>query len=267
MSSITNKDQVIQMGVATSSPAYRSPDDYTFRNFPSADVDAAFLVKSILEKFNEKEIAIINVQNEYGVSSKKAVKDLFISKGGKVIFEDEIEPNGIDYRSIILKLKAANPKIVYFAVYPLEGAVFLKQAKSLGLSTTFIAGPAIIGSSKFMELSGNAAEGLIVVSTEPVFLKNKSTEIEEFNNSYLSKYGKRPSLEQIYAARAYDAFFLIANGIENCLNSSSECLKNYLYKVRTYPGVSGEISFDKNGDVLSKFELEVVKEGQFVEFK
>jgi branched-chain amino acid transport system substrate-binding protein len=117
-----------------------------------------------------------------------------------------------------------------------------------------------------MELAGNSAEGLIVSTTVPTFLRDKNIKTENFNNSYFDKYNIKPSLEHIYAARAYDAFILIAKGLENCPSSSTECLKDYLYNIKNFSGVSGDISFDRNGDVSSRFELEIIKDGKFMEY-
>src|SRR5436190_228397 len=57
---LVNKDKVVQMGVATAASAYTTPDDFTFRNFPSANLEAGFLADAIINKINTRDIAVLN---------------------------------------------------------------------------------------------------------------------------------------------------------------------------------------------------------------
>jgi branched-chain amino acid transport system substrate-binding protein len=47
---LVNSDRVIQMGIATATPKYTSAGDFTFRNFPSADLETKFLVESLIKR-------------------------------------------------------------------------------------------------------------------------------------------------------------------------------------------------------------------------
>ncbi|MBP9837985.1 MAG: ABC transporter substrate-binding protein [Proteobacteria bacterium] len=268
LSPLTNRDKIVQMGVATATPAYRSLSDYTFRNFPSAEIDSKFVVDAILETLNCQEISIISIQNEYGVASAKSVKDLFEKRGGRVLSSEEIAANGSDYRTTLLKLREKNPKVVYLAVYPIEGATLLKQAKEMGIKSQFVAGSAIIGSKEFLNIAKSGAEGLIVNTQEPAFLNEKNSLGQRFMKLYREKYQEEPNVQHLYAARAYDAFTLLAKGYEQCLGSEEvDCLKSYLYGVKNYLGASGKISFDENGDIATNFVLEKIINGKFVELR
>jgi|GEM_PF-2521507 len=61
LSPAANRDKTIQIGLATANPAYRSADDFTFRNFPSAELESQFLVESILGELKQTELAIIKI--------------------------------------------------------------------------------------------------------------------------------------------------------------------------------------------------------------
>ena len=265
LSPIVNTDKIVQLGVATASPNYRSESDFTFRNFPSADLEAEFVVDKILNKFGINEIALINIQNEYGLGTKNAIKKIYETKGGSVIFEEELDPNLNDYRSIISKLKIKKPKLVYLACYPTDGGIFLRQSHDLGLKTIFIAGPAIIGSSKFLDIAKSGAEGLIISSTETPFLTAKNDLAKVFKANYEKKFSKL-SLEHIYAARSFDATILLHNANRACLNKNSDCVKDYLFNVRNFNGASGNINIDKFGDVSPNFVLMTIRNGNYVAY-
>ncbi|MBC8487226.1 MAG: hypothetical protein H8D45_14450 [Bacteroidetes bacterium] len=44
----------------------------------------------------------------------------------------------------------------------------------------------------------------------------------------------------------------------------SDKIKDGLYKLKNYPGVSGITTFDKNGDVIKLVMFKTVKDGRFV---
>lgn len=264
LSPLANKDRIIQIGVATATPAYRSANDYTFRNFPSAEIDSQVIVDSILDTLNCNEISIVSVLNEYGLASSKSVKEQFEKRGGRVLSIEEIAVNGSDYRATLLKLREKNPKVIYLAVYPIEGATFLKQAKEMGIKSQFIAGSAILGSKEFLKIAKSGVEGLMVSTQEPAFLNENNSAGQSFIKAYKEKYKEEPSVQHLYAARAYDAFIILAMGHEKCKESKDvDCLKNYLYAIKNYPGASGEISFDENGDIAANFVIVKVVGGRF----
>jgi branched-chain amino acid transport system substrate-binding protein len=122
LSAITNQDKVIQIGLATASPAYRSAEDYTFRNFPSAELEARFLVDSAVKILNATELGILKIENDYGLGTAKAFRSEYEKAGGKVLFEEEIEPGATDFRSLLTRIRRVNPKVIYIASYPGEGA-------------------------------------------------------------------------------------------------------------------------------------------------
>ena len=54
---------------------------------------------------------------------------------------------------------------------------------------------------------------------------------------------------------------LLAEGL-NKTSGSSEEMKDFLYAVRDYPGVSGPITYDANGDLTRQHTIYVIKDGR-----
>jgi len=77
----------------------------------------------------------------------------------------------------------------------------------------------------------------------------------EFVKIYEKRFGKKPLM---YADTGYDAVMLLAQGV-SAVGADTKKLKEYLRGSFTYDGVSGEISFDQNGDVkTADYELQRV---------
>ncbi len=260
---VVNRDHVVQFGLATAAPAYRTPDDYTFRNFPSAELEARFLVRSIHEKLGTTKIGILQINNEYGMGSAKAFRGEFEQKGGTVLFEESIEPGNTDFKSTLLKLKSTPAQFIYLASYPTEGALILKQMRELGITAQVIASVAILGSKNFLELAGAGSEQLLVATSAPVYLGNTEPSVREFVDAYRQKYHDEPGVQHIFAARAYDAALLTAEAVQNCTTPTADCIRDFLFSVKGYHGASGILTFDRNGDVDNKFSLQKIENGKF----
>lgn len=263
---LVNKDKIIQMGVATAAPEYSTPDDFTFRNFPSSSVEAKFLSLTIKNKMGIDQIASIKIKNDYGEGTARVFKSEFEKLDGKVIFEESFDPNSTDFRTLLLKLKNLQPKYIFLAVYPKEGALLLKQAKEIGVTGQFISSIAILGSKELFSIAGSAAEGLVVVTSAPNFEKAQSQILKNFVDLYQKRYNERPDAPQIYSARAYDAFNIIAQLSEQCREADRDCFKSKLFEIKKFSGVSGDLTFDRNGDIDAEFNLQIVEGNKFVEF-
>ena len=68
----------------------------------------------------------------------------------------------------------------------------------------------------------------------------------------------------IGSAESYDAMNILAQVMKK-VGSDSTDIKNELYKVSNYSGVSGNITFDQNGDLSSaNYDVKVVRDGKSV---
>jgi len=106
-------------------------------------------------------------------------------------------------------------------------------------------------------IAGKGAEGAIY----PHHFDPESPDprVQEFKEKYKKKYGRE--LEG-YAALAYDALYVIAHVLKQC-NEDKECIKNALYSVQNFPGVTGPTSFDDHGDVIKPIVIRAVNNGKF----
>ena len=66
----------------------------------------------------------------------------------------------------------------------------------------------------------------------------------------------------VYVTQSYDVVNLLANALTKS-GADGEKLKNELYQVKDYQGVSGKIGFDENGDLTTaNYEVKVIKAGK-----
>lgn len=253
---LVNADRVIQMGIATATPKYSSVGDFTFRNFPSAELETKFLVDSLIKRLGITKIAILNIMNDYGVGTAESMSKTFAANGGSISYIESYPPDETNFKSLLLKIKGSEAQAVYLAAYPTDGAIILKQARQVGLSRQFVSSIAIVGGKQFFDLANNTSDGMLVVSSAP----NKET---KFFKDYNQHYSAEAPAQMIYAARAYDALLLVGKALQNCGKPDTICIRNQLFSVRNYSGPSGTFSFDSSGDMVSTFQLFRIKNKAF----
>jgi len=253
LSPIVNKDHTIQIGVATAAKSYSSPDDFTFRNFPSAEEEVLNIAHEISKRF--ERVGILHVDNDYGISLGNGVSKILNDLGKPPVGVEQLSVGSSDFRSQILKLRSKKPDLIYLAAYPMEGLAVLKQIEESGTGISVWASSALLDNDQIFDLAGPSAEGLWVTVPGPNYL-NPSPKLNEFSAAHLKQFGIEFLPSRQLSARAYDTAQIAFAAIEKCLGQSEEiavCLKRELFKVKNYPGLSGTLSFDRNGDVNAEF--------------
>ena len=90
-------------------------------------------------------------------------------------------------------------------------------------------------------------------------MRSTEKKCKTFVESYETRFHESPSY---YAALGYDNIGLMIEALEIVAFDSSK-VKDGLYSIKAYQGVTGEISIDKNGDVYKPVILKKVINGHF----
>jgi branched-chain amino acid transport system substrate-binding protein len=145
--------------------------------------------------------------------------------------------------------------------YGSEGGLIAKQARELGINIQLI-GTDNFGTKEVVETGKESVEGAIFSTPA---LDERRPEAQELKRKFETKYGKEPPVI-IAVADAYDAMNILAKAIQAKGYDPLE-VKDYLYSLKNYPGISGTISIDQNGDAEKPISLQVIKNGQFVPYE
>lgn len=254
---VAEKNQVVLLAPTASAPAITDAGDYIFRIWPSDLVEGKAMAKFAAEN-DYKEIGILYIQNDYGIGLKNAFSDTYTQMGGKVVADVAYKQDETDFRSHLSKLNSNNPKAIYLISYYKDAALALKQASELGIQCQFL-GATAVQDPKLIEIAGKAAEGLIYAIPSGFDPENKSAIVRNFKEAYNKKYSEDPNF---VAAHCYDAVNLIAHVMRKS-GITSTLIMPELAKIMGFQGVTGEITFDENGDVIKPVDIKVIKNGNF----
>lgn len=255
---IAESAKIILFSPASSNPKISDGGDYIFRNWISDLVEGSAMAHYTYNVLKQKKLAILFVNNEYGGGLKDVFKNTFEQLGGKVTITESYEQDATDFRTQLTKIKATSPDSIYSPGHPKEMALILNQAKEMKIVLPFESAVAF-EDPVVLELAKGNAEG-VIYSTPFFDISSDNPTIKNFIETFRNKYKRDPG---VFAAHGYDALNIIALAIQKG-GYDSDKIKEQLYKVKDFDGVSGKTSFDQNGDVIKAVSIKTVKKGKFI---
>lgn len=259
---IAESQKVVLLSPTASAIELTSAGDYIFRIYPSDSYDGQYLATFANEKLHAKRVALVTLQAASTTSISQLFKKLFAESGGTVVVDETYQEGNTDFRAILTKVNEQKPDLVFLAGTLKETAVLLRQAKELGVKSTFL-GISTLNDPKFLELAGDSAEGVLFSS--PMFdPANQSPTMTNFVAAYRAKYDQEPD---ILAGYGYDTVNIAAAAINQAANKGDvtpHSIRTALSGIADFAGVTGKMSFDKNGDVAKELRIMTVSGGKFV---
>lgn len=253
---IAENNKVLLISPASSAPEITYAGDYIFRTAYSDVYEGRVLADYAYIEKKIKRFDILYINNAYGLGISNEFKKTIIGLGGDIVKELPFNQNQINFKVEASKIKSSNIGGLLIFGYKELGEI-LNQLAEQGVkceifSSVMFEDPYII------KVAGKNANG--VIYTYPSFnLKSSNSVVKDFVSAFTNRYNEPPD---IYAALAYDATNIILQGISK-VGYSADKLKEYLYNLHGYEGVTGKTSFDKNGDVIKDLGLKIVKNERF----
>lgn len=259
-------DEASIVQVANGSTAVRLTEKglkYFFRTCPRDD-EQGRVGAAVVERAKAGRIALLHDSSAYSKGLADEIHALLKARKANVVFFDALTPKEQDYSSILTKLKAANPDLVFFTGYYPEAGLLLKQKRQMGWNVPFIGGDAI-NNPDLVKIAGKeAAEGFRFLSP-PVPKDLGTPEAKAYVAAYQKRFGEAPS--SIYGVLAGDGFRVVARAIELAKSTEADKLRAALTdQVKDFPGFTGKISFNHKGDRVGELYrvYQVDKAGNFV---
>ena len=253
---ICEKDKMVLLSHAASSPQISDAGDYIFRNVPSDYYEAVVLANFIIDSTKYKDIAVLFINDDYGNGVVSKFSNELTKRGGKIVSSISYNANSTDFKTQLTKIKSFNPHAIYIIGFKELGHI-VKQTKELNINVQIYSN-ALFEDPDILKVAGSSANN-VIFTTFYFDTESENPRIKEFIKQYKSKYNKIPDG---FAATAYDAVFLLYASAINSTNS--EQLKNKLIKISGFPGLLGNLTFDSKGDITLPIQLKTVKNNNFI---
>lgn len=245
---------------------------WVFRTAPKDAVAVEALLTYIKENTSVKKIAILHDSNAFGQSGADEIKKRAGEFGLQIVGVEKYETNAPDLTSQLSKLKQAGPDaLIVWGTNP-GPAIAAKGMKQLGFNVPYF-GSHGIANMKFIELAGEAAEGVIFPAGKIlVFDQLDDTDpvkkvMAEFAKKYEEKYGEKPVT---FCAHAYDALKILAEALKRANSTDPEKIRAEIENTKDYVGLDGTMSYsaeDHDGIGIDDMVIVKIEGGKWVKIK
>lgn len=255
ISASATSDQIIQAG------------DFTFRTVPTNKQQAEDCSAFALNTLGARTASLLYVNDTYGLTLATAFREAFEQAGGRVISEEKYDAGETDFRTQLTRLKQSSPELLFVPGYYKEPAQLLKQATDLRLKDSGMEFLGTDGSctDELLAIAGASAEGVYFSNLAADF-GNPDSAMREFIDTYTQRFGHEPDA---YATYYYDSFKMVGTVLRSVewdpknRVATARRIRDALYQMKPFEGLTGTTQFDKNGEVSKSFAILVVSEGEF----
>lgn len=290
LTAVTAPAHVVQISPASSSPTLTElgrqgkTNGIFFRTITSDALQGVAAARYALD-LGFKRLAIIHVNNDFGVNMAREFTRAYKALGGTVISDTPYNEKQSSYDAEVTQAMTGSPDALYLISYPVDGATIARAWISQG------------GPQKFLLNDGmNSGDFISAVGAkylEQAYGTSSGTENSPSTDYFNANYKAFSQLDpgSPAAVQSYDAGALVGLAIAAAGKADSTAIRDALYKVTDtngtevtagpdgfgralallkqgkpirYVGVIGPIHFDQYGDITGPFAEWRIQGGKIV---
>lgn len=260
---IANDKKTIAISAGATAVGVTDNLPFVFRNTLLDTDGAPATIKYLKDTKGWTNYAIItSTNNDYSVGLSETFRNAVKANGGTIIIEQSINDKDTNISAQVTAMRNKKFDAVIFTGYYQEASLIMIELRKQGIKTPLVGGDGF-QSPELYNVAKDAALGSI-------FFAGFSTTADSAN---IIEFNKKIAAEghqtDMFAAQGYDAMYLLADAakqanVTNCADAAQrEKMRDSLAATKNFMGVSGEMSFDEQGNGVKKpFIQEVVKDSK-----
>jgi branched-chain amino acid transport system substrate-binding protein len=265
---VTQKAKVPLISCAAGA-AITSPAKERFWVFKTAQTDqmAVSRIYQYMKKHAITKAAILTVSTGFGVAGKEQLLSQAAKYGVEVVGQEVFGEKDTDMTPQLTKIRGTAAQVVICWGTGPAPALVAKNMKQLGLTLPLIQSHGA-ASKKFIELAGDAAEGIVMPAGKLVIYSQlpdsdpQKAVLKEYAEKYKAKF-KAP--ESSFGGYAYDGERMLIQALTKA-GSDQAKIREALEATKNFVGISGVFNMspeDHNGLTPEAFVMVKIQKGEF----
>ena len=258
-----NKQSIVLISPANTNPSLTQGQDYLktkkrpfasyFRDATTDLIQGAFAADYAVDTLKAKTVYLVNDKLVYGQGLDQAFATEFTKKGGKVLATDFVTKDQKEFGSLVSKVKAAKPDLVFYGGQFPEGAPFAKQLTDGGVKAPFMGGDGLVDKGFIATLG---------VKAGPYYATNVGAAVEDLPTakSFVDAYtaGGYKDAFSAYGPNTYDCAQVLIAALAKVLPGKTaidDTVRADIVKAvqaTQLDGATGKVSFDEFGDTTNR---------------
>jgi branched-chain amino acid transport system substrate-binding protein len=232
-----------------------------FRVVPADDIQGEAAARWAAE-MGVKKVFVLHDREVYGKGVAESFRANAEKVGLQVLGFEGIDPKASNYRSIVTKMRAGLPDLVYFGGTTQSNAgQIAKDMVAGGLDAKFMVPDGCFENSFITAAGAQNLEGRAFVTFGGVPPERLTGKGKDFVDAYKAKFGGDP---EGYAVYAYEATKVVLEAIRKVGKKDRAAITAAVAATKDFDGALGKWSFDENGDTtLKTMSGNTVKGGKY----
>ncbi|MBM6596304.1 branched-chain amino acid ABC transporter substrate-binding protein [Microvirga pudoricolor] len=245
---VYNEAGLAQVTSEASSPSLTAKGYKNFRRVVANDeVQGRQLAKAAVSYLKAERIAVLSDGSGWG----RPIAEIFSTEatrlGSKPVLEFFFASKemNLDFDELIEAVVAAEPDLVYFAVYWNKAHIITHRLRDRGIKAVFL------GSDALKPYAFLEVPSLDVIPPHHS-LAGIDMRLQASARTFFEKFATRYPMMLVapqYAAEAYDATGILLQAIATSSQPDRESVLKAVQAMKSYDGALGRVTFDENGDL------------------
>lgn len=230
-------------------PTATNPDvtrvgNYIFRAIYVDSFTAVKAAEFALKDLGAQTAAVITNTNEaYSIGLSRFFTDNFAKLGGRVLIESEYLNDTVEFKEMLSQVIEQKPDVVFLPGYSKDSGFIIKQARKMGLQCPFIGGDG--WTNKMYNYGGEAISGNYYIN---YWHPDMDTDMSrDFVKGYEKTFNAAPAPGLV---QTYDALLVLGDAIKRAGTADPGRIRDALAATDGYKGITGDYSFNANGDPI-----------------
>jgi branched-chain amino acid transport system substrate-binding protein len=237
-------------------PEITRAGDHVFRTSFMGEVQGRGGAKLVGETLGAKRVVLITLENDFGQSLAAGFKEAAGQFGIEIVGEYEYSIKDRQFGPIVAKVKDDAPDAIYATGYFFTAGPLISQLRAADVEAPVI-GQEGYDSAKFIEIAGDAAEGVII--TTSLDRDSESAEARSFIDQFEAKAGFPADM---VGASAHTAVKVAIAALRQAGAEDGAAIRDAI-AATDLEASTGRITFNALGEVQKDIQVQVVKDGAF----
>ena len=245
-----NENRTPMVSPWATNPAVTLDRPYVFRAciLDPVQVPAAIKFAGVQYPGLTKAAVLYNTEDDYSKGVAEIFRDVWAQSGGQIAAYESFGEKDQDFSAQLTRIVGSGAEILYLPDYYNHVALIISQVKDLGWGDKPILGSDAWGSADLVKLSNGAVKGCYFTAHYAAAGATGTT--LSFINQYKAAYGYVPD---DVGALSYDSVWIILKAIQEAgitgdLAKDRAAIRDAIAATKDFPGITGNSTFDENGD-------------------
>ena len=228
--------------------------DFLFLVASSNALQAKLMAQFAVNELGAKTAAMI-WQNEdvYSIGFVEAFDANFQELGGSIVAKEMYEKGDTMFDMQLSAIKEANPDVLFLASFPPEVPLIMKQAREMGIESTFIGSDGWDDALMFENMDA------LPHLENSYYCTNFDPDVTAFISAYEAMF-ENPA--NGIAASGYDAMKILAIAIEAAQSTDPIAIRDAIAAITDYEGATSISRFDENRHPVKSIGVYQILDGK-----